>query len=279
MPYSLETLNGLAWRNFGLSLQGAAQVAAGLPGRELNGITQQLYAKDSYAALRSGELVTLLGGNAASLPGITGSYWETPDHASLDITADLDLRFEIGDMFGATNVNRSILSKWPGGASNLGYEHRYNGFGFEEFVWSPTGGTTTLTDTSAIFSGGSNMIGRFTIDVVNGSDRVLTWYLAGVTPGLGAPDFVTGPWIVRQQKTVAGNTSINANTAPLRIGARADGTGTNAFNGRISRVQLRNGIDGTIVANPDFRFLAPGTTSFNDSTGKTWTRAGTASIA
>ena len=277
MPYSLESLNGLAYKNFGMSLEGAARVASGIDKR-LNGITQQLYSKDANGALRSGELVTLLGGNGASLPGVTGSYWETPNHASLQIVADLDLRFEILEMSGPTNVNRAILSKWPGGASNLGYEYRYNGFGFEEFVWSPVG-TDTLTDTTTIMSGGASMIGRFTIDVVNGANRILTWMYA--TPGANGvpPDFVNGPWVIRQQKTVAGNTTIFGNTSPVRVGARADGTGTSAFNGRIGRVQLRAGIDGTIVANPDFRFQAPGATTFNDSTGKTWTRAGTASVA
>ena len=274
MVYSIESLNGLAWKNYGMSLEGAARVASGVDKR-LNGITTQLYGKDAYGSVP--ELTTLLGGNGAFLPGVTGSYWETPNHASLQIIADMDIRLEILEVLGPTNVNRTLMSKWPGGASNLGYEYRYNGFGFEEFVWSSTG-TDTLTDTSAIFAGGSSILTRFTIDVVNAANRVLTWMM-GIPQADGRPpDIDNGPWMTRQQKVVAGNTAIFANTSPLRVGARADGTGANAFNGRIARMQLRNGIGGTVVANPDFRAQALNATSFADSTGKTWTRAGTAGI-
>lgn len=274
MPYSMESLQGLAQRNFGLSLDAAARLASGIDKR-LNGITTQLYGKDAYGSIP--ELTTLLGGNGASLPGVTGSYWETPNHASLQIIGDLDVRWQVLDMSGATNINRAIMSKWPGGASNLGYEFRYNGFGFQEFVWSSLG-TDVLTDTAGLYLGGADMMGRFTIDVVNGTDRILTWMVGEASPGVPL-DIATGPWRTLLSKTVAGNTAIAANTSPLRVGARADGTGTSAFNGRIARVQLRDGINGTIVANPDFRSQTPGATTFVDSTGKTWTRAGTASIA
>jgi hypothetical protein len=44
----------------------------------------------------------------------------------------------------------------------------------------------------------------------------------------------------------------------------------------VHRAELRDGIDGTVVANPDFTGHDAGDTSIVDGTGKTWTLAGDA---
>jgi hypothetical protein len=48
--------------------------------------------------------------------------------------------------------------------------------------------------------------------------------------------------------------------------------------GRVHYAEVRNGIDGTVVASPDFNAQDVGDTSFNDGTGKTWTINPPASI-
>lgn len=266
MDVNYETLQAYGKRKYGKDLVGAVKEASGL-NQEINGVCRTLFGKETNQCMV--ELTTLLGGNGAFLPGVAGSYWETPDVAGLRIIGDLDVRAEILEV-NPTGTNRTILSKYNP-TTNQAYEWRYNGFGFDEFVWSTTG-ANVLTDTSSQF--GAGLI-RFTIDVVNAANRVLTWWY-GITNDISAADV---GWAVRQQKTVAGNTSIFAGTAPLRIGARSDAAGNNPFSGRLGRVQLRDGLNGTIVANPDFRSLAPGLTNFVDSTGKTWTRAGTATVS
>jgi hypothetical protein len=56
------------------------------------------------------------------------------------------------------------------------------------------------------------------------------------------------------------------------------GNGALPWMDRIFYVEIRSSEDGPIIANPDFRQLPAGTTSFQDSTGKTWTLTGPATI-
>jgi hypothetical protein len=72
----------------------------------------------------------------------------------------------------------------------------------------------------------------------------------------------------------ASATGMGTTTSPLTIPGSVLG-----FNGRIYYAEIRDGIGGTIVANPDFAAQTPGTTSFNDSTGKTWTVTAPGEIA
>lgn len=261
---NIETLQALARLNFNLDLQGAAKVASGI-NSDLNGISRQLYGVPVNAAFDN--LVTLLGGRAATFPGTSGSYWETPHHADFNVV-DLDIRATLPQVV-VTGVNRDIISKYTP-AAQQSFEWRYNAFGFNEIVWSTTG-ANALTDTVGIT--GERAI-RFTMDVDDGAgNRVLTWYNSD-------NGTLNGNWVVQQVKTIAGITSIFNSTAVVRIGARGDGPGGNDFQGKISRLEMRAGINGAIIANPDFRFKAPGTTTFADTapTPKTWTLVGSAGI-
>jgi hypothetical protein len=82
--------------------------------------------------------------------------------------------------------------------------------------------------------------------------------------------------------------SINAGTAPLWIGVRddPDGNQTNRFAGRVRRAEVRDGIDGTVVASPDFRTVGDGwedgddslTAARNDDQGNAWSLQGDAEV-
>src|SRR5690606_28125049 len=69
---------------------------------------------------------------------------------------------------------------------------------------------------------------------------------------------------------------IHAGTATLAIGAF--NTGTVPLDGVVHSVEVRDGIDGTLVANPDFAAQPHGTTQFTDGTGRVWTVRGNARI-
>lgn len=266
---NLEALQRLAQRNFGLDLNGAMRLQTGI-NKDLNGICQQLFGTDANSNAAKLGMTQRMGGNALVLAGTAGSFIETTDKVSLDIVGDIDIRAEFSGV-GVNGLNRDIISKYTP-TTNQSFEWRYNAFGFDEIVWSTTG-SNALTDTDAIF-GGSNVAVRFTMDVsdAGATNRILTWYRSD-------NGRLSGNWVVRNQKTVAGATSIFASTAVLRIGARGDGaTGSNPFMGRINRVELRAGIDGTVVANPDFRFLPVGNTTFTDAAGNQWVFTGSAVI-
>jgi hypothetical protein len=96
------------------------------------------------------------------------------------------------------------------------------------------------------------------------------------------PD-MDGPWtLIGTVITTSGTTSIFSSTARLEIGAGDNGgvifTGGGRFTGDVLKAEVRNGIDGTAVANPDFTAQTPGTTSFTDDAGRVWTVQSAAQI-
>jgi hypothetical protein len=254
-----EVLQAAAHSTYNLDLQGAARKATGL-NLDLPGICRTLWGKEVNEARV--DLLTLVGGHGLLLPGDTSSYVSTPDDASLDITGDIDVRVEF--VRYTANVG-TLISKFA--ASNRSYLLRASAFGLplNAFGWSTNGTNFVEEATGTALSPGAY---RATLDVDNGA--------SGYDYTLEVAETMDGPWTVVDSDTVAGATSVFSGAADLRLGLRGDAT--NPFEGRITRAQVRSGIDGTIVANPDFRGLSPGTTSFEDSTGKTWTLAGNAAV-
>src|SRR5690606_38206742 len=79
--------------------------------------------------------------------------------------------------------------------------------------------------------------------------------------------------------TVTGSsTSINSSAAELMVGASDQGVGS-LFPGVVHAVEVRDGIEGTVVANPNFESQDFGDTSFIDDAGRTWTINGNAFIS
>ncbi|MFC8462973.1 hypothetical protein [Streptomyces sp. NPDC057250] len=225
----------------------------------------------------------LLGRNTpirVSVPG-TESYLEldgtesgvasTPHHASLGITADLDVRVEASIAWHNSLLNQSLIGKWgaPGQRSwclrvynrRLGLLWTENGtaVGFAEVQLPP------MPYRAAV---------RATLDADNGAGGcTFTFYWARS---------LAGPWTQIDDPITFGGgpTSIFASTAPLTIApTTAEGTPPRLpFTGTAYRAEVRAGIGGTVVAAPDFRAQPVGTTSFADTAGRTWTVSGSARI-
>jgi hypothetical protein len=119
---------------------------------------------------------------------------------------------------------------------------------------------------------------RMTYDADNGaSGNTVTFYWA---PSMDSPTWT----MIDRPVIMAGTSSVFAGTAPLQIGISDYRATSSAWlqrlpmDGRVYRAEVRSGIGGTVVAAPDFRGLADGTTSFTDSTSKVWSLAGRAEI-
>ena len=200
------------------------------------------------------------------LPGTAGSFASTPDHASLDITGDIDIRVELIDLT-PPGLSRSYLSKWSA-APNLSYLHRATLFGTLDALWSSTG-SNTLSD----FTFPPSLAGcyRMRLDVNNGA--------GGRTVELAHGTNIDGPFTVLKAEPVAGTTVIASGSAPVILGAHGSGGVTNPMTGRITRARIYADLTETdLRADPDFRHQPPDTTSVVDSTGKVWTVAGSAVI-
>ncbi|MFC7817548.1 hypothetical protein ACFUTR_23240 [Streptomyces sp. NPDC057367] len=219
------------------------------------------------------------GSVALDLPGEADDYASTPDTTALDITGDIDIRFD------ATLVNW-VQADYPSGGS-LSYPRTelvakraagqiswalYMSQGRPYFEWSTDGSSTNWAWASkdAPLSSSGRLAVRVTLDVDDGAgSKVITFYTA---------ETIDGPWVELDGGAFSGTTSIHSSTAPLRIGAATEQTTWQPALGRVHAVQVRAGIDGTVVANPDFTAQTSGTTSFADSAGLTWSLAGNSEI-
>ncbi|MCQ6250919.1 hypothetical protein [Streptomyces malaysiensis] len=207
------------------------------------------------------------------LDGSMSGTVDTPDAAPLDIVGDLDLRAEAEVDWNAPGFNQVLIGKWDGASAQRSYALRI----YQERIWlnwsvdgsapitmSASVPVPTLPDRAAV---------RATLDVDNGS--------GGWTVTIYWARSIAGPWTQIGSVTGAGVTSIYSSTVPLRVGSPDASTAPprTPFAGSGYRFEVRNGIDGTVVAAPDFTTLTPGTSTFVDAVGHTWTLQGTAEIS
>jgi len=211
------------------------------------------------------------GNGGLLLPGTSGNYASTPDNAALDIVGDIDLRVDLTADDWTPTADDSFITKW-GSAGQRSYILQNIVAGNLQLNWSADG-TAALTATSTVVPtpGPSGRLAvRATLDVDNGAaGRTATFYTA---PTMAGPWTQLGATVVQ-----GGTTSIFSSTAPVEVGSQSGGTG-NMLAGTVHAAEARSGINGTVVANPDFAAQPTGTTMFTDSAGRTWTVNGTASI-
>lgn len=217
--------------------------------------------------------------NPESMLAVTGnidSRASTPDHATLDITGDIDIRIGVrpDKWLGVANP-QTFASKYISSGDNRSWTFALNPDGTIMFRWSPTGlfaGITANTISSTVptgFADDTHHAVRVTLDIDDGlGNNVVRFYTADTT---------AGPWIqLGVPITRAGTTSIFSGTALVEVASINGGTtsgiaGQFMFEGDITKFEVRNGINGTVVTSPDFTNQLPGTTVFVDAQGRTWT--------
>lgn len=191
----------------------------------------------------------------------SGSQFTTPDSAAISITGDLDLRIEMELRSWA--YSWFLINKGFDPSGQGSYALRLNADATLTLSWSTTG-SDSLSATSTL-PVPSPLLGRkavrATIDVNNGAaGRTITFYYS-------SDNTLSGTWVQLGDPVVqAGTTSIFDGTASLGIFC------PNA--GSIYRAEIRNGIGGSVVANPTASAVAEGVTSFTDAAGRSWSLAG-----
>jgi hypothetical protein len=178
----------------------------------------------------------------------------TPDSVALSVTGDLDVRFDGSIPSWATGANFVTKAEASGTWS---FWFSVDSNGYLNFDWS-TDGTTFLSGDATVplpQTTGRQAV-RATLDVNNGAGgRTITFYTAPTA---------AGPWTQLGGAVVqAGTTSIFNSTAQVRV---------NTYAGwEVYSAEMRNGIGGSLVANPVFSAQAELATSFSDGLGNTWT--------
>jgi hypothetical protein len=197
------------------------------------------------------------------VPSAVGAAASTPDTAALDITGDLHIRAEITLEDWTPPTNSHICGKYIAtGNQRSWWFFLDDNTGFLSFQWSEDGVIPKLrTSTVALPSSSGRLAVGVKMDVSNGGNHVVTFETAPA---------IDGTWTDLSAVTTAGVTSIFASTAFLDVGNVSNHTAT-GMGGRIHAVEVRSGILGSVVANPDFTVQAAGDTSFVDAAGRTWT--------
>lgn len=191
------------------------------------------------------------------LNGEFASYARTLDAAALDVTGDLDVRVDLQPTSWTPAADQVIASKAATLGNNRSWYLLLLTTGQLQFGWSAAGTFPyeTATSTVAVPAGGRLTV-RAVLDVVSGANHTVTFYtgtsVTTATTQLGATI------------TAAGATSIYSGNATLEVGTANTGgvvlTTNERLTGKVYRLQLRAGIGGAVVADPDFSALDPGDT-------------------
>ncbi|MFD4786602.1 hypothetical protein ACFWN1_05870 [Streptomyces sp. NPDC058459] len=204
------------------------------------------------------------------LDGTAVNNASTPSAAALNLTGDLDVRWE-GEADWNSAGAQMLIGKW-GAAGNRSYHLRLQTG--QLWMHFSTDGTTGYSAGRVLPALPARAAVRGTVDVDNGA--------GGITIRLYTAASLAGPWTEIGAYTIGTPSTVFVSTAPLTIAPQQLDLATpprQAVTGRCYRAEVRNGIDGPLVAAPDFTAQSTGTSAFTDSAGRAWTVNGTAVIS
>jgi hypothetical protein len=193
------------------------------------------------------------------LPG-SGTV-STPSSGALAITGDIDIRVKASlDSWSVSGGDgyADLIAKQDSGTNAYGLYVRTSGYlAFDSSVMS-TAASTTPTG----FANGSTHWVRVTRVASTG---VVTFYTSS-----------DGVIWTQLGSSVAGlSGALTTNSAPIDVGTYNSGAGE-FLTGNVYYAEVRSGINGTVVASPDF--TAASGSSFSDAGGNTWSIGGSASL-
>ncbi|MEU0102233.1 hypothetical protein [Streptomyces sp. NPDC006267] len=206
---------------------------------------------------------------------LDGGHASTPHSAALATPGDLDLRADITpDDWIVHGRVWPIISRWEGSA--IGYRLSVLSDGTLELAWSSTGtsaGLRAAVSTVPVDGRGERLCVRAVLDVDNGAGGCTTTFYSGPT--------TAGPWTTIGEPVVsAGTTSVANPSTPLVLGTMLGLPYPGiALAGRVHRAEVRAGIDGAVLADPDFTGLEDGAAGVTDSAGRVWSLTGAAVVS
>lgn len=196
------------------------------------------------------------GVNCLVLNGAAGNYASAPDSAALSITGDIDIRVRVAANDWTAAASQRLVSK-RSSATDVSYDYHITTTGLPSLITSANGSTLrTGQSTAAVpFS-----------DLQGGWLRVTRNATTGDVTHYWAADSASVPSSWTQLGDVVATTAegIFNGTQILELGSTHTGT-TTLLSGRIYRVQIYNGIAGTLAFDANFALPAKLATSFTES--------------
>ncbi|MER7963612.1 hypothetical protein [Streptomyces ardesiacus] len=197
----------------------------------------------------------------------------TPHTASLNTTAGLDVRWEGEADWYQRGGSIFLISKWTEGAGRGWLMRLING----------------VLSFSCAFANGTNWVNASLLLPTLPRRAALRVSLVIVPDGVDFTFYwaksIAGPWTQFGDVVSIrglGAVTLHPTTSPVTVAlTTTDPTlppPTTPVFQRVAKAEVRNGVDGPIVAAPDFTGQAAGTTGFTDSAGRVWTLSGAAVI-
>ncbi len=206
-------------------------------------------------------------------PDSNGPACETADKAGIEITGDIDIRFEFTPDTWIPVGGYAIAGKYLVTGNQRSWIVWMEPGGYFVLRWSTDGTSTAQVNfaqwPTGFYDNGRQIV-RITLDVNNGaSGRTATLYQ-------GTGDITSGPWTQIDQVVQSGTTSIyGSGTADLELGNVGNSgspiTGQTQLYGKLHHFQLYSGIAGSLVAEMNPKTRDVGDTSWSDGLGNTWT--------
>lgn len=209
-----------------------------------------------------------------SLPVEVSGNATTVDDAALDITGDIDVSVDcalINWFEGSAGTDTmEIMGKFDSGTQKSWFIGLRENFLYFEHSADGSTGISHSSTVEPVPGPDGRLAVRATLDVDNGDGGHTVTFYTAASPGASLSDEDTEWTQLGDQVITAGTTSIFNSTASLRIG---DATNIvfEPARGKVFKAEVRTGISGTVVADPDFTIQTVGDTSFVDAAGRTWT--------
>jgi hypothetical protein len=202
-------------------------------------------------------------GNYLHLPGVAGNYASTPDSAAVSITEDIEI-IVVAALPSWTPSAASVILAKENDSSTRSYSFFINTNGTLGFNSTADGTTSTVANSTLPVGAPAHALRylKVTRDVDNGSGQRVTQFFESA-------DGVT--WNSIGSVTQTGATSIFNSLSDVRLGATFTGGTSAPLAGRIFYAEVRNGIDGPVVARFDPNRANANSSSFVADTGETWT--------
>jgi len=198
-----------------------------------------------------------------SLPGTAGNFASTPDSPAVSIIADIDVRAKAALDDWTPAVFQVFISKDDVSGANREWQLGVKSDGAFQFTWWDSGGTLRQVASSVAngISDGTVKHVRATLDVDNGAGGHTVQFLL-------SDDGLSWTQLGTDQNAGAFTTSIRDQGSLVRVG----GVGDSSFAaGKFYYAELRNGIDGSVVAAFDPGRASTGAREFMAETGEIWT--------
>lgn len=197
----------------------------------------------------------------ARVTGVSTMYFSTPDSAGSSVTSDIDLRAKVRLNDWTPTAINTIISKWN--TSTQSYLLAVDTTGKIKLQISQTGSDSITPALSSVGTAVSDKTDKWIRATWDQSASIAQFYLSDN----GAS------WTQLGTDQALSAASIHDNASALWIGRRQNST-TEQLNGIIYYAEVRNGIDGTVVARFDPRTYTTGSTWAAAGTGETWTANG-----